>query len=432
MTIEHDYCCTLPHCNNPVEKTTNFCVHCGHSIRIGDFQAIGRGPVAITRVGQVFFAVRVQPPEEETYLMLCFPRFFAGFTESGAVLIHPSEYKFVIEHDRSDTQLSYLIVSQKHYQVNSATAYANLSHEVAEKLRNISRQQSPTQELVSPSRPGRVLPTTTATKPPQITAVAKWRAKPLLLVGSVALLSLGLLGITLANKPVTEAASAVPFSEPSLAASGIQPNVPTTPTPVPGIIAQPPTVLLAPRRAPIPTQKLAAATQVSVPKPQQRPIVHRTEDVVVQHPIAPPSRALPVVEESALQPTEYLIAQKADPHPVIVAAEPAPILPVRSSAEPGTELRPGVAFLANVNGFNANTDDLKRAIGDLPLLENQQKFPDYAKLSGLISAMPPKLKAQARQVIAETLAGKFQGIPNDVRIVLIRYLKFKTYGKIKV
>ena len=101
----------------------------------------------------------------------------------------------------------------------------------------------------------------------------------------------------------------------------------------------------------------------------------------------------------------------------------------------GEALPNGAVYLGNVFGFEANTDDLKRAIGDLPLLENMQEFPEYERMQRLIADYPPSVVAEARQVIDSALAGQLsseQAMPNNTRWVLQRFLTFKTYGYVVI
>jgi len=101
----------------------------------------------------------------------------------------------------------------------------------------------------------------------------------------------------------------------------------------------------------------------------------------------------------------------------------------------GEVLPNGAVYLGNVFGFDANTDDLKRAIGDLPLLDNMKVFPEYDRMVQLIEEYPPSVVEEARQVIDSALAGQLspdQSMPNNTRWVLQRFLTFKTYGYVVI
>ncbi|WP_287130257.1 hypothetical protein [Candidatus Cyanaurora vandensis] len=118
-----------------------------------------------------------------------------------------------------------------------------------------------------------------------------------------------------------------------------------------------------------------------------------------------------------------------DNNPIPIANVPM-VLAEQTRTDPSTPLGPGVASLGNLYGFNANTDDLKRAIGDLPLLENQKSFVGYGQMLQQIQIVSPAQRKSARRVSQDALdGGKFRGIPNDVRRILIRYLTFKSYGR---
>ncbi len=123
-----------------------------------------------------------------------------------------------------------------------------------------------------------------------------------------------------------------------------------------------------------------------------------------------------------------------EPPPTLPPASGNPTLPpVSPRRSPGEILPNGAVYLGNVFGFEANTDDLKRAIGDLPLLDNMQSFPDYQRMVNLINGYPEDVKAEAREVIRKALAGELDGpMPNNTRWVLQRFLAFKTYGTVVI
>jgi tetratricopeptide (TPR) repeat protein len=88
-----------------------------------------------------------------------------------------------------------------------------------------------------------------------------------------------------------------------------------------------------------------------------------------------------------------------------------------------------VASLGNIAGFDTNTDDLKRVIGDLPFLANYVQYPDYAKMQKYVKNISPKVRTQARRAIADALSGKPVQLNNDLRRILFAFMRFKTYGK---
>lgn len=101
----------------------------------------------------------------------------------------------------------------------------------------------------------------------------------------------------------------------------------------------------------------------------------------------------------------------------------------------GDRLPNGAVYLGNVFGFEANTDDLKRAIGDLPLLDNMKAFPEHDRMVRLINGYPPSVIEEARRVIDSALSGQLspdQAMPNNTRWVLQRFLTFKTYGYVVI
>ncbi len=500
-----DIRCTLPQCNTVLDPSLlQYCSKCGHGTSIAGFVALGRRPVAATKLGQVFRAVRFPQTDNREYLMLVFPRFFAGFTDPKNLLVHQGEIKQELNHRKSETQLSYLIIFKNAVQGSDTKAYAQLLGDLNEKLRNGPKRQNPSPEGAYPLKsmalavstaPEGQKPTINFTKDQAIAS------KPLLIgIGIGVILTAGL-GIWVAPRLFQDNnASATPAVTPQIN----KVPVPQVPKPAPQQInaqvdvvqtkstpprvAQPTPVKVPPKPPkPVVKQPIPKPVVASVPDPvssvdlteaklngviptvkvegnyaqsgslQIRMCVTaqgeaaascsgiaNTPDGTVNLAIVR-SSGLSTVDEAAKKAALDLRFTPAEANGIPVAsAHTATILyqmipargqvwsSVRTSAEPGTELQSGVYFVANVNGFNVNTDDLKRAIGELPLLENQKQFPDYNKLTQLISKMPPKVRNQARRVIDETKRGQFKGIPNDVRVVLIRYLRFKTYGKIKV
>lgn len=130
-------------------------------------------------------------------------------------------------------------------------------------------------------------------------------------------------------------------------------------------------------------------------------------------------------------------------NPPAAASTPAPLPPADNGflltpprrLQVGDALPNGAIYLGNVFGFETNTDDLKRAIGDLPLLDNMKEFPEYERMQKLISDYPPGVIDEARGVINSALSGQLspdQAMPNNTRWVLQRFLTFKSYGYVVI
>ncbi|NJK62834.1 MAG: hypothetical protein HC921_09265 [Synechococcaceae cyanobacterium SM2_3_1] len=134
------------------------------------------------------------------------------------------------------------------------------------------------------------------------------------------------------------------------------------------------------------------------------------------------------------------------PHPSQRLLPPAPTptpsplnAPMPVSSTPGQRLRPGdplldqSIYLGGLNGIDANTTDLKIAIGDLPMPTELQTLADYPRFQALIQQYPAAVLQEARQVIQVAEAGELRSdvpMPNNTRRVLWRYLSFRTYGRL--
>ncbi|MBC7880959.1 MAG: tetratricopeptide repeat protein [Anaerolineae bacterium] len=132
------------------------------------------------------------------------------------------------------------------------------------------------------------------------------------------------------------------------------------------------------------------------------------------------------------QPTTSRRISDPPTQPITLSDQQPPKQPSAISTaptQPDTNGRTDVAPLVNIAGFNTNTDDLKRVIGDLPLLVNYAQYPDYGKMQKYIKNIPPKVRTQARRTIADALSGKPVQLNNDLRRILFAFMRFKTYGK---
>jgi tetratricopeptide (TPR) repeat protein len=109
--------------------------------------------------------------------------------------------------------------------------------------------------------------------------------------------------------------------------------------------------------------------------------------------------------------------------------EPQPPVISTAPTQPNPTEHTDVASLGNIAGFDTNTDDLKRVIGDLPLLANYVQYPDYGKMQKYVKNISPKVRTQARRAIADALSGKPVQLNNDLRRILFAFMRFKTYGK---
>jgi hypothetical protein len=86
-----------------------------------------------------------------------------------------------------------------------------------------------------------------------------------------------------------------------------------------------------------------------------------------------------------------------------------------------------------LNRIDANTTDLKIAIGDLPMPAELQMLEDYSRFQALIEQYPTAVLEEARQVIQVAEAGELRSdipMPNNTRRILWRYLSFRTYGRL--
>jgi len=185
------------------------------------------------------------------------------------------------------------------------------------------------------------------------------------------------------------------------------------------------------------SSKKVEPAKVIPASPVDKPIADKpvapVDKPVADKPVADkPVAVVPPVLPNPAPPTP--LTNSVTPPPVVADSNSTSSTSEQSSTqkryEAGAVISPGVVSLGNIAGFEANTDDLKRAIGDLPLLDNQAAFPDYAKMSMQIAAYPKSIKNEARQLINSALKGKVVTIPNNTRRVLQRYLKFRAYGRV--
>ncbi len=129
-------------------------------------------------------------------------------------------------------------------------------------------------------------------------------------------------------------------------------------------------------------------------------------------------------------------SESVPPTPV---SPPTPSPAQNSFSPPAQRLRPGdplpdqSIYLGGLNGIDANTTDLKIAIGDLPMPAELQTLEDYSRFQALIQQYPATVLEEARQVIRVAEAGELRSdvpMPNNTRRVLWRYLSFRTYGRL--
>jgi hypothetical protein len=145
------------------------------------------------------------------------------------------------------------------------------------------------------------------------------------------------------------------------------------------------------------------------------PTVSEPPQVNLSKQVSATVKTLPPTFDSPTLPT-----QPSQQQPPVISTAPT---------QPSTTGHTDVAPLANIAGFDTNTDDLKRVIGDLPLLVNYTQYPDYAMMQKYIKNISPKVRVQARQTIADALSGKPVQLNNDLRRILFAFMRFKTYGK---